>query len=75
MYQTYKQRLLEDINDIPADMLPKLYKIVHLLKKELISTPKEGGKRSSLKGIWKNNDVDEHLLDEARKSLFCYEKE
>ncbi len=75
MYQSYKQRLLDDINDIPADMPPKFYKIVHMLKKELISVPKEGRKRSSLKGIWKDSDVDEQLLDEARKSLFCYEKE
>lgn len=51
MSQVYKEKLLKDINDIPVSMMPKFYKIVHLLKKELVNDGNRIGKRNSLKGI------------------------
>jgi hypothetical protein len=45
MSESYKERILKDINDIPIDMLPKFYKIVHLLKTELINTKSKSNRR------------------------------
>ncbi len=30
MSQVYKEKILRDIDDIPVDVLPQLYRIVHL---------------------------------------------
>lgn len=73
MSHVYKEKILKDINDIPVDMLPKFYKIVHLLKTELISGKKKPGKRNSLKGIWKGSEIDDQLFEDAKKSMFYYE--
>lgn len=73
MSHVYKEKILKDINDIPVDMLPKFYKIVHLLKKELVSSKSKPGNRNSLKGIWKGSEIDDRLFDEAKKSMFKYE--
>ena len=40
MPTTYKEKLIEEIKSIPEEMLPKLYKIIHILKVELM-LPKE----------------------------------
>jgi hypothetical protein len=45
MSESYKERILKDINDIPIDMLPRFYKIVHLLKTELINTKSKSNRR------------------------------
>ncbi|MDP3980640.1 MAG: hypothetical protein Q8Q33_04410 [Chlamydiota bacterium] len=73
MASTYKEKLLKEIEDIPEGMMPKLYKIVHLLKIELISGIRKSPTRSSLKGIWKGSQIDESLFHEAKRSLFPYE--
>lgn len=73
MSQVYKEKIFEDINEIPPNMLPKFYKIVHLLKNELVNPKSKAGKRNSLKGIWKGSQIDDQLLEEAKKSLFNYE--
>jgi len=73
MSQVYKEKIMQDINEIPVDMLPKFYKIVHLLKKELVSPMGKSNQRNSLKGIWKGSEVDDSLFDEAKKSMFNYE--
>lgn len=73
MSQVYKEKILKDINDIPVDMLPGFYKIVHLLKQEFVGKKSKPGTRNSLKGIWKDVDIDDALFDEAKKSLFKYE--
>jgi hypothetical protein len=73
MSEFYKEKILKDINDIPIDMLPKFYKIVHLLKTELINTKSKSNHRSSLKGIWKGSEIDDQLFEEAKKSVFKYE--
>lgn len=71
MLSTYKEKILKEIEGIPKEMMPKLYRFVHLLATELIS--KKTGYRGSLKGIWKGSQIDESLFIEAKKSLFPYE--
>jgi hypothetical protein len=73
MSQVYKEKILSDIDDIPVDVLPKLYRIVHILKKELVNTESKPGSRGSLRGIWKGSEIDESLFGEAKGSLFTYE--
>ncbi len=51
MPTTYKEKLIEEIKNFPEEMLPKLYKIIHLLKAELMQAPKEEKGRTSLKGM------------------------
>ena len=73
MLSTYKEKILTALEGETSKMMPKLYKIIHLLATELIPKTKETGNRGSLKGIWKGSQVDESLFLEARKSLFPYE--
>lgn len=68
----YKEKLLEEIQDIPEVMMPKLYRIVHLFFTEVVHK-KKPAKRGSLKGIWKGSHIDETLFSQAKKSLFSYE--
>lgn len=73
MSEVYREKIMKDVSDIPVDMLPKFYKILHLLKKELIIPKNRTSKRHSLKGIWKGSEIDDRLIDEAKRSLFHYE--
>lgn len=74
MSQVYRDKIIKEINEIPNDILPRFYKIIHLLKEELLEGKiKETKKRASLKGIWKGSEIPDQLFDEARKSLFKYE--
>jgi hypothetical protein len=73
MPSTYKEKLLKEIEGIPEEMMPKLYRIIHILKTELVSKTKTFGIRGSLRGIWKGSQIDEALFLEAKKSLFPYE--
>ncbi len=51
MSQVYKEKIFSDIETIPVNLLPKLYRIVHLLKKKLVY-PKWGGAPSLLARPW-----------------------
>jgi len=73
MPSTYKEKLIKEIEDIPEEMIPKLYQAVHILKTELMPKTKKTGIRGSLKGIWKGSQIDDSLFFEAKKSLFPYE--
>ena len=73
MASAFKEKILEELDSVPEDMLPKLYKIIHLLTSELVQKEKQTKKRGSLHGIWKNSEIDESLLLEAKKSIFPYE--
>jgi len=73
MPSTYKEKLLKEIDEFPDHMIPKVYKLVHILRAELMQRAQESRTRGSLKGIWKGSQIDETLLIEARKSLFPYE--
>ncbi|HOK29972.1 MAG TPA: hypothetical protein PLH42_05255 [bacterium] len=69
--QEYKEEILKDIEKIPAEKLPRFYIIIHTLIKEFSPKQKE---ETTLKGLWKGSQVDDSLFDEAKKSLFSYEK-
>lgn len=73
MLSTYKEKIIKEIEAVPEEMMPKLYKIIHVLASELIRNRKETGHRGSLRGIWKGSHIDESLLFDAKKSLFPYE--
>ena len=73
MASTYKERLLKEIEGFPEEKIPKLYKIIHILRTELMQKVSKTGNRGSLKGIWRGSQIDEELFLEARKSLFPYE--
>lgn len=75
MLSPYKERILKELDTVPAEMIPKLYRIIRLLTTELMPKSQERGKRGSLRGIWKGSEVDEALFQDARKSLFTYEHE
>lgn len=69
----YRERLLEEIREFPEEMMPELYKIIHLLNTKFVPRMKKTKKRGSLKGIWKGSQIDEALFLQAKKSLFPYE--
>ncbi len=73
MLSTYKEKILKELEVVPEEMMPKIYKIIHLLATELMPKTKDTGNRGSLKGIWKGSQIDESLFLEAKKSLFPYE--
>lgn len=73
MLSTYKEKILKEIEQVPEDKMPTLYRVIHLLATELMAETKKTGNRGSLKGIWKDSQIDESLLMEAKKSLFPYE--
>lgn len=73
MPSTYKEKLLEEINEFPDETIFKLYRIIHILGAELTPKTKRGGIRGSLKGIWRGTRIDAKLFPEAKKSLFLYE--
>jgi len=73
MQSTYKERLLKEIEGVPEEKISKLYKIIHILRVELLQKAKKPGIRGSLKGIWKGSQIEETLFLDAEKSLFPYE--
>jgi len=73
MLSSYKEKILKELEVVPEEMMPKIYKIIHLLATELMPKTKVTGNRGSLKGIWKGSQIDESLFFEAKKSLFPYE--
>jgi len=73
MASTYKERVLREIEEIPEEMMPKIYRIIRILKMELIPKTKKIGIRGSLRGVWKGSQIDEAIFLESKKSLFPYE--
>jgi hypothetical protein len=73
MASTYKDRLLKEIEGFPEEKIAKLYKIIHILRTELMQKVRKTEIRGSLKGIWRGSQIEEELFLEARKSLFPYE--
>ncbi|MBU2431825.1 MAG: hypothetical protein KKH99_14115 [Proteobacteria bacterium] len=69
----YREKILEEIRVLPEEMLPKFYKVIHLITTEFTPELKKKGNRGSLKGIWKGSNIDEKLFAEAKRSLFPYE--
>ncbi len=73
MDSVHKGELYKLIETMPEDMVPVIYKIISLLRMELIPKIKKTGRRGSLAGIWKGSEIDDKLFNQARKSLYPYE--
>ena len=69
----YKEMLLKEIDEFPEEAIPKLYRVLHVLRTELLQKRSKSCARGSLKGIWKGSQFDDDLFRQARKSLFPYE--
>ncbi len=69
----YKDRLLKELNEFPEETIPKLCRLLHVLRTELMHKGNKPCTRRSLKGIWKGSQFDDDLFRQARKSLFPYE--
>ena len=74
MQATYKEKILRELEEVPGEMMPEFYKIIHILATKLIQKKGKAKKRGSLRGIWKGSRIDDALLLEARESLFPYER-
>ncbi|MEI9476439.1 MAG: hypothetical protein WCO26_07660 [Deltaproteobacteria bacterium] len=64
---------MKEIEGFPEGRIPKLYKIIHILRVELMQKAKKPMIRGSLKGIWKGSQIEEASFIEAKKSFFPYE--
>ena len=73
MSSTYKEKLLKGIEEISEEMMPKFYRVIHMLRAELTPKMEKSEIRGSLRGIWKGSQIDERLFLEAKKSLFPYQ--
>ena len=58
MRSTYKEKLLKEIEGFPEGKIPKLYKIIHILRVELMQKTQKPMIRGSLKGIWKGSQIE-----------------
>lgn len=73
MESIYKEKIINEIEGIPEDMLPKFYRILSAIKIELLEKRAQKGAKKSLRGIWKNSEIDERFFLEAKKSVFPYQ--
>ena len=55
MSSNYKEKLLKEIEGFPEGKIPTLYKIIHILRVELMQKTQKPMIRGSLKGIWKGS--------------------
>ena len=69
----YKDRVLKELNEFPEETIPKLYRVLHVLRTEWMHKGNKPNIRRSLKGIWKGSQIDDDLFLQARRSLFPYE--
>jgi hypothetical protein len=68
-----KNKLLKEIDEFPQEAIPKLYRVLHVLRTELVWKGDKSRVRRSLKGIWKGSQIDDDLFLQAKRSLFPYE--
>lgn len=73
MASSYKERLLRELEEFPAGEIPRLYRLVHFLRKEWAQKDQKQNIWGSLKGIWKGVTIEDQVLSEAKRSLFSYE--
>ena len=66
----YEKMILKELEKVPEEKMPKLYKAIHQITSKFISGAKKPGKRGSLKGLWKGSRIDDTLFSDARKTLF-----
>jgi len=70
-----KEKLHHIIDTIPEEIIPVVYKMINLLKKEYTAKKKKTRKKGSLAGIWEGSKIEDNLYDEAKKSIFPYENQ
>lgn len=75
MASSFKERLLKELDEFPAGEIPRLYKLIHFLRKEWARGDQKTSSRGSLKGIWKGVTIEDQVLYEAKRSLFPYESQ
>jgi hypothetical protein len=73
MATIYKKKILKEIETIPEKHLKSIYNIVHLFKNELNMATKKNVQTETLAGIWKGSQINEDIIEEAKKSVFQYE--
>jgi hypothetical protein len=73
MLSIYMEKILKEIEAVPQEMMPKLYRIMHIVATELVGKTEERCPRGSLRGIWRGSQINEAFFFEAKKSLFPYE--
>ncbi len=71
----YTEKLWDEIKNIPEEMAPEIYRVIHLLRTEFLPKMMNEKGRCSLKGIWKGSKIDEALFKQAKESLFPYERQ
>lgn len=68
----YEKRLLNEIRSLPESELPKILKLIHFLKEEILETdePKEEDIRLFREsfGSWEENKTSEEIIQEIYKS-------
>ncbi len=73
MLPVYKERILNELEEIPDESFPVVYKLIHLIASKFFIKQKKTGRRNSLKGIWSGSQIDDSLFSKAKESLFPYE--
>lgn len=73
MLPAYKERILTELEGIPDESLPFVYKLIHLISSKFFIKQKKMERRNSLKGIWSGSQIDDSLFLRAEESLFPYE--
>ena len=73
MISTYKEKLIQEIETIPEEMIPQFYRIINVLKKELVIKPQPVNNKQTLRGIWKGSKISNNLIEQAKGSVFSYE--
>jgi len=66
----YEKNLLKEIEDLPESELPKILKIIHFLKEEILQT--EGSKGEDLDMFWQSfgSWQDERSPEEILKEIY-----
>ena len=73
MSSVYKEKIYDEIESLPEEMMPKMYRIIHVLKNELLLRTEKFKTRGSLRAIWEGSKIDDDLIEKAKKSLFPYD--
>ena len=73
MLSTYKEKLIQEIETIPDEMIPQFYRIINVLKNEIVNKPQPVNDKQTLRGIWRGSKIKNNLIKQAKDSVFSYE--
>ncbi len=71
---SYKNLVVKEILSLPEQAMGRLYQIVHPLLENYKYSAIASPKRKSLKGIWGNVTITDDDMNEAKSSLFKYDR-